>query len=265
MLYETDDRVLSQIESILLQTAKEKLDRSKIGTSLIPREAQMEFDASLSASMRRFLTLFPNNHLDEEELKNKTRCEELIVKFEALLNASVTERDILNFIRDNKAYLIIGSIFKCYNFGHHDAYLFREFRLSTKYTADFLLVGKSSAGFEFIFVELENPSGNITIQEGDFGETGRRGLKQLEDWDQWIDANFSTLSSIFKDYAKPGETLPSEFWQYDKTRIHYALVVGRRDDFNEKTYRLKRKSNIQILHYDNLVNLSRELITGRYY
>ena len=42
------------------------------------------------------------------------------------------------------------------NIGNHGAYLFPEFQLGSSYKADYLLLGKSSGGFEFIFVELED-------------------------------------------------------------------------------------------------------------
>ena len=52
--------------------------------------------------------------------------------------------------------------------------------------------------------------------------------------------------------------------KYDSTRIHYAVVAGRRTDFNDVTYRQKRsiknQNNINLIHYDNLIDLSRNLI-----
>jgi len=39
--------------------------------------------------------------------------------------------------------------------------------------------------------------------------------------------------------------------------MNYVVVAGRRDDFNEKTYRLARESKnngVIILHYDNIID-----------
>lgn len=44
-----------------------------------------------------------------------------------------------------------------YNFGHHDAYIIPEFMLGNSYKVDYLLIGKSSRGYEFVFIELEKP------------------------------------------------------------------------------------------------------------
>ena len=54
-------------------------------------------------------------------------------------------------------------------------------------------------------------------------------------------------------------SLPKELYEYDSTRINYVVIAGRRKDYSEKTYRLRREyqknDNIYILHYDNLLDL----------
>jgi hypothetical protein len=45
------------------------------------------------------------------------------------------------------------------------------------------LVGKNSSGYEFIFVKLESPYGQIVTKDGDFGNVIRKGIKQVMDWD----------------------------------------------------------------------------------
>lgn len=52
--------------------------------------------------------------------------------------------------------------------------------------------------------------------------------------------------------------LPNEFRTLNKTRLNYVVVCGRRTDFNDNTYdekrRLLRSKNINLLHYDNLID-----------
>ena len=61
---------------------------------------------------------------------------------------------------------------------------------------------------------------------------------------------------MFDKYLGTQEQLPNEFFELDKSRIHYAVIAGRRSDFTKKTYQLKRKilksDSILILHYDNI-------------
>ncbi len=216
-------------------------------------------------AIRHYLSLFPNNHLDVIPIWKGVKLVEQIDKFTKLINdKSNGERGILNFIKDENAYTIVGSILGDYNFGHHSAYIFPEFQLGVSYKADYLLIGKNSGGYEFIFIEFESPSDRIVIANGDFGESIRKGLSQINDWDTWLEENFNTLSEIFGRLKNPNENLPNEFYKLDKSRIHYVVVVGRREHYKERTYRLRRKekdqSKINLLHYDNLIDFSKNLI-----
>jgi len=182
-----------------------------------------------------------------------------------LENKDITENDIINFIKNNKAYFIIGYILKSnYNFGHHDAFVIPEFMLGNSYKVDYLLIGKNSGGYEFVFMELENPYGIITLKSGYLGNTFMKGIRQVKDWNEWLEANYSSLRETFLKYKHPNMQLPNEFLILDKSRIHYAVVAGRRCDFNEKTYKIKRdykiEQNITLLYYDNLYDSAKYVI-----
>ena len=98
-------------------------------------------------------------------------------------------------------YHIPASIFSNYTFGHHEAVLFKEFPLGTQYVVDYLLAGRASGGWQFIFVEFENPYNNIVVKDGDWGMTVRKGLKQIRDWQAFIAANYAVLYEEFKKYT----------------------------------------------------------------
>lgn len=206
--------------------------------------------------------LFPNNYLNTNDLKNPENINRLEF-LSAIIKEDRSEREILNYINNTESYFIIGSIFQNFQFGHHNAFLFKEFPLFPNYIADYLLIGKNSHGYHFVFVELESVFGNITVKSGDFGATIRKGLKQIQDWDFWLESNFNTLKIYFEKHLG-NKLLPKEFTNFDKTRINHVIIVGRRTDFNEKTYRLKRKlhqsENILLLHYDNLIEDSFSLL-----
>ncbi|SHF01735.1 protein of unknown function [Psychroflexus salarius] len=208
---------------------------------------------------------FPNNFLNDIELATKNADYNIkLEKFIELIDKDVNEREVLNFIRDNEAHFIIGSILCNHTlYGHHDRYIFQEFPLPPNHQADFLIVGRNSMGFHFLFIELENPSGKITLKDGAFGETIRKGIGQVNDWKHWLDKNFSTLINVFNKYKNPTENLPSEFYEYDSTRMEYVVIAGRRKDFNDKTYLLKResaKNGIKIFHYDNIIDETKWLL-----
>jgi len=214
-------------------------------------------------AIRHFLSLFPNNHIElidyDKELINEKHQE-----FEEILNnGDTTERDILNYINHRDAFFIIASILIYQNYGHHDAYIFPEFSIGDgKYYADYLLIGKNSGGYEFMYVELEAPNARTTIRKGYDGVNQRQGLIQIEDWKMEIESNYAEIAKEFLKHTD--KELPNEFSKLDRSRIHYAVITGRRADYNDITYRLRRErlqdNNIEILHYDNLLDYTYELL-----
>lgn len=234
----------------------------------------MEIKKSLFWEYPKFLrcheSLFPNNYLDVVELKNKQKLSEIFNEFKLLITSSnIKEREILNFINsshDND--FLVGSIMKAFfRFGHHESNIFSEFPLGTSYKVDHLLLGRNSHGWHFIFVEFEAIEGQITTKNGDFGAVLRKGESQIKDWEIWLEKNFNILTEFFLKKIKPNDTLPTEFYNFDRTRIHYVVVAGRRSDFNERTYRLAREhlsKNIHYIHYDNLIDICNELIISNY-
>lgn len=258
MLYRRNYFELSQKEKIEFEAAEKFLNdsKSKSGIGISPLQIIKYHDLLPTASYF-YNSIFPNNYIHHSyEMQNYDVCEDF-EKFKTLVRDKTSnERDILNFIKNSEAYFILESLFFRYDFGHHDAYLFREFHLPPLYIVDFLLVGKSSGGYQFIFIEFESPNKEITLKDGNLGNGFRKGIKQIEDWDLWIDSNFFSLKQVFKQYKNPDKELPSEFYELDKTRIHYLVIAGQRKDFNDNTYRVKRKgiNNIKIKHYDNVID-----------
>lgn len=219
---------------------------------------------------RHYLQLFPNNYLDVVELKDSDMLRRKLEKFRRMLKTGkCTERDVLRFIKSNKAYFIVASILKRYQFGHHEAFLFPEFPLGNSHVADYLLVGKSSGGYEFLFVELEDPVRKSVLAKGAFGKTCRKGLEQVDDWKSWLDSRFASLHGVFNSAKKPGTALPDEFIAYDSSRMHFAVISGRREDYSEKTYRLRRDKHKNggtlVLHYDNLSDDAEAIIGAETY
>lgn len=261
-LYKRDFNFIFEYERL----AKEKLDKKACeGLPLGKRNCYPDYPIAV----RHNLSLFPNNHLDLIDMKTpKYGLEKLNNDFNALIHATDTsERDILRFINKTPAYHIAGSILRAggYNFGHHGTYLFPEFRIGSTFRPDYVIVGDKSGGHEFVFVELEKPNGRITLKSGYLGEVHRKGIEQIEDWKTRIDGHFSDEVSVTFEQAKnKNSNLPDEFKIYDRTRFHYVVVAGLREDFDENTRVLQRRArkerDICLLHYDNLFDASQDLL-----
>lgn len=249
-LYKRDFLILSKKEIQLLDRINKKFSKGFLSAEAFLKVPHEYYQLT---------SRFPNNYLDIDDLKDKEYLKLSIKNFKKLLTKAVSnERDALNFINSNKSYFFIGSILDNYDFGHHGAFLFPEFRLGNEHIVDYLLIGKNSGGYEFVFIELEAIHQNITTKDGSIGNAINKGLKQIDDWSNWLQANFSSLRRTFKQIKNQKEELPEEFYEYDSSRIHFVVVAGRRNDFNKRTYRIRRtkrkENNILILHYDNLID-----------
>jgi len=216
-------------------------------------------------AVRHHNSLFPNNHIELFDWKRSEKMNELTDEFSQIVhNQNSKEIDILAFINHKPAHYIIGSLLTYKNFGHHETYIFPEFSIGDgKYYADYLIIGKNSGGYEFVFVELEAPNKSTTIKGGYEGLATRSGLNQIFDWKYQIESDFISITNKLEEFSNKEKVLPSEFHNYDSTRMHYMVVVGLREDYNEVAYRDRRlkakEQGIDIYHYDNLIDFSREL------
>lgn len=260
MLYNRDYTVLTEQEEkkwIKVKTWRDNIIAKK---SVLSLRQLFKYWRDKPRAVDFYESLFPNNFIHPDLYDDTERVKAQLDEFTELLDKKVSERAITNYISSNQAYFLIDTIFDEFYTGHHEAYIFKEFQLPPNYVADYLLVGKNSGGYEFVFVEMENAFGEITLASGEFGTTIRKGIKQIEDWDSWVEANFSYLRLLFERTKNKTGSLPKEFVELDKTRIHNVVVAGRREHFTEKTYRLKRKakrqSNVLVLHYDNLIDIA---------
>lgn len=256
-LYERDYCTLQPDEKQKLEVLKKLEVVGNMGDKPIIQSRFREYPKAA----RHFVQLFPNQYLDIVELEDKERLHSQISAFTALLKSEdVSERKILNFIVQRRAYFLIGSLLSRFPFGHHGAYLFPEFQLGNSFKVDYLLVGENSGGWHFVFVELESPAKKITLADGNLGDSFRKGLAQVEDWKTWIESRYSSISETFEKATQDRTSLPAEFYQLDLSRIHFAVVAGRRSDFKEHTYRICRRKSHLLIHYDNIVDAAIDVV-----
>ncbi|MDZ8187224.1 MAG: hypothetical protein RMX96_20550 [Nostoc sp. ChiSLP02] len=266
-LYERDYTILTPDEEAEFRFLKEQE---------IVKEVSNKFRKPLfhkySKAVRHYISLFPNNYMDAFELQEHEELNNKLASFQQLLNSEdANERSILNFISEYRAYFIIASLLsKYFDFGHHATYLFPEFQLGNSYQADYLIIGRGSGGHQFVFVELEAPKGNgIILTDGELGEVFRKGKKQSRDWQGWLDGYYSSLKETFNKSRRADASLPDEFVMMDRSRLHFVVIAGKRTNFQNKTYEIRRKermeTNILLLHYDNLIDAATDVIGRKTY
>lgn len=192
---------------------------------------------------------FPNNCLYFAEPKRLNLLDES-EKYKYALYSATNENQIQTYIKSNRKWFIPGSIFKDYNFGHHDAYLFPELKLGAEYIVDYALLGKSSDGYSLVLIEFENPDTPFAISTSNTeSDSVRKGITQIRDWKRWIDNN--------RDYFFQSIGLKDRSIDIPVSRIFYCLVVSRRDYMDKKATDLRSQlcfemNNTKIISFDRL-------------
>ena len=168
-----------------------------------------------------------------------------------VLDSAKKENDIQNYIKENKKWFIPASIFKDYDFGHHEAYISVEQPLGAEYKADYMLLGRNSIGHHIVLVEFENVNVDFRLKKSNMEtEAVRKGMPQINDWKRWMDNNrpYFLQSCGLSDI---GRNIPT--WG-----ITYCLVVGRRkrmdDTSNQMRGQIQYERGVHIITYDRLVD-----------
>ena len=205
-------------------------------------------------------SLFPNNHYSRFTPIYDTTKE----FYQLITSSDTTERAILNWIASNRAWnYLFGLLRHYYRTGHHDDnYIFPEFKIGSAYVADYLLIGNSSDGYQFVFVELEAPNGRITKEKGTrFGEVINKGIEQVRDWQMYIAANWNVIVAELEKHSFSNTKLPRQLYKYCPYQIYYAVIAGLRKDFEnirDRKLQLQNENNITLLHYENLIDVANE-------
>ena len=109
-----------------------------------------------------------------------------------------------------------------------------------EYVIDFVI--QKSNG-DYLLVEIESSKHNIFTKNNDFAAILNHAVKQVEDWQEWIEDN---ISSAQKKY--PGIISPEGL-----------VVIGRSIDFSKKQIKSLKRRNIntrgkmKIVTYDDLI------------
>lgn len=176
------------------------------------------------------------------------------------LNQAKKENDIQRYIKENKKWFIPASLFKDYDFGHHEAYIVPEQALGAEYRVDYMLLGRNSIGHQIILVEFEDVNVDYKIQSSNIEtESIRKGLAQIKDWKRWLDAN--------RDYFIKSCGLTDISRNIPTWGIRYCLVASRRNRMNVIANQMRGQSEyetqgLHIVTYDRLVDNIKMLSNG---
>jgi hypothetical protein len=177
-----------------------------------------------------------------------------------VIDASKKESDIQRYIKEKEKWFIPASLFKDYDFGHHEAYIAPEQALGSDYRVDYMLLGRNSIGYHIVLVEFEDVNVDYKIKSANMEtEAVRKGLTQIKNWKRWVDSN--------KDYFMKSCELSDISNNVPTWGIRYCLVVSRRNRMGEVGNQLRRQSEaevqgVHIVTYDRLVDNVKMLYNG---
>lgn len=188
--------------------------------------------------------------------------EGLIEKYIEALDQELEEKEYQDFLEANTRFIPRHFV---QNHGVHMSLVLRKLKLSNDMITDFVILSKSSIGWNYILVEIEKPSSRFfksgsTEVHSDF----MGGIKQIKSWQAWFSkpANKVHFEAHLQFIKKPISNTPVE--------IKYVLVTGRRSEYEDSedkihTIRSFESGNFKIMSFDSLsenVRNNEELYLG---
>ena len=165
-----------------------------------------------NASMSRFA------ELEEFALPTTTPPSEAVRALEELLESGEREESPFQRLIEEYPQLLASTVV-----GHLKTFVIPQQRLGAEHVPDFLVLGISSLGPQWVTVEIEAPRHSMLIRDGGLSGPARHAVQQIEDWRSWL-----TLQVA---YAQGGSRQASTgLGLYGITNTVPGLVIIGRDD-----------------------------------
>lgn len=149
--------------------------------------------------------------LEPYALLTQVPTSEAVRELEELLEAGVSDEEPFQNLLTRHPALLASTVV-----GGWRTYVIPKVRLGAEYVPDFLVLGLNSVGLQWVTVELEAPRHPILIRDGSLSGATRHGVKQVQDWREWLTKNVA--------YAQ------GELHLYGLTNQAPGLVIIGRDD-----------------------------------
>lgn len=168
--------------------------------------------------------------------------------YEGVLGLATDERPLQKYLESRPVLLVqhLG--------GGHGRWVIPQPRLGAEFVPDFMIAEKSSLGFEWTAVELENPSVSSFTQGGDPSAALSHAIRQIEDWRGWL-----TVNQAYADRPRDSNGLGLRNIDGE---VPGLILIGRRGSSEpqnvvDRRRRLGHKLAIQVHTYDWLADMAR--------
>jgi hypothetical protein len=137
----------------------------------------------------------------------------------------------------------------------HGRWVIPQKRLGSEYVTDFVIGESSSAGFQWVAVELESPCARMFNKKGDPSGALNHALRQLREWRVWLEHN--------QNYAARSREEQGLGLTDISPRSEGLILIGRERELDPATNAHRRtlmeEARADIHTYDWLVRAARRL------
>lgn len=189
-------------------------------------------------------TAFRRADLRKFEVNHDAINQAEVDEFETILNRAEREADLQQHLAANPRILVQKLR------GGWGRWVIPSPRFGAEHVPDFIVGEYSSLGVQWTLVELESPRRRLFNNRGDPAEYLNHAIRQIADWRDWLITN--------RDYAIRSRSDQGLGLVDIDGRAPAWIIIGRRDDEDEKTRRrraqLGAQSGIEIHTYDWLLD-----------
>ncbi len=146
-----------------------------------------------------------------------------------------------------------------------------EFRLGTKYRADFLILSADSGCWHAVFVEMQSHHDRIYNKDGSMTRQLNEAQRQIQEWKMWIEehpAEFrNSISELVAD--EPAQCSRVDIHRNAGAEIRdlktfisteFKILIGRRESLDqEMNKRRSMMGEVDIVTFDRLLDMARRL------
>jgi hypothetical protein len=182
--------------------------------------------------------------------------EERRIEFESLVNDEPTEQVLQAYLETYPVLLLHAVLDGFYPVASGRSALFSKVRLGAEFELDFAYCSGNSMGTYWTFIELERPDFALFNRSGDPSKYLSHALRQVADWNAWIDDNAAYASDTLAGLV---DDSPAQWqWPHNFRRpITSLIVIGRRQHLTTDANRRRAQMcvehpRLEIVTYDRL-------------
>jgi hypothetical protein len=165
---------------------------------------------------------------------------------ESLIETNVSENELQKHI-ETYPFILSQQFAHC----HH---VFPKVALGSQYETDFMCLDIPSSGKEWVGVELESHQKKVITKSGRKTADLEHAIQQIRDWRSWVTDNLSYARQSKEQNGLGLVDIIPRFFGY--------VIIGRREDFNQKFNELRRQllrdELITVRSWDGIIEWGRK-------